>query len=504
MSTQNWVTLIACVGELAVAVLVALRALGNPLATPLLILSIDLGAWNFAQLGYYRSGNVEWHLLDMVASPLGIALTFQFMLRFLGRSRQMRGPLIVTFIYYGALAVVAGLGIAWPAARALALSPAWSWAWLAGVVPLSLLVVSLLIVHLRRVGGIEERNRTWMLLAAVVAISPLAQSEVWADLGYAVPRLGSTGIFTFNAILLVTVLRFRLFDRKLPGSTALSAVVLAAVGVLAYLSVFRAAGTNAALLVFGTVTVTLMLLAAARLVMVTIISRRDQLVRFATLGKMSAQMAHDLKNPLAALKGAAQLLREERSQGRSIDDKTEFLDLLIEQSNRLQTAVDKYQRLGRIEAVRSPVQLNELVRSLVALQTLGGGHDVAVTTELAEDLPECRIDRELVAGALENLLQNAFEASPRDRTVTVRTAVANARHHKGVLLSVEDRGVGMSERTRQWALDDFFTTKTKGSGLGLPFVRRVAEAHGGEVTLVSKEGAGTTVRIFLPMEGTSS
>jgi two-component system, NtrC family, sensor histidine kinase HydH len=287
----------------------------------------------------------------------------------------------------------------------------------------------------------------------------------------------------------------------LSGSTVLSATVLAAVVVLAYLSVFRAAGTNAALLVLGTVTVTLMLLAAARLVIVTIISRRDQLVRFATLGKMSAQMAHDLKNPLAALKGAAQLLREERSQGRSIDDKTEFLDLLVEQSNRLETAVDKYQRLGRLEPIRSPVQLNELVRSLVTLQKLGGGDEVAVRTELAADLPECPIDRELVAGALENLLQNAFEASPRDRAVTVRTALASARHSRGVLLSVEDRGVGMSERTRQWALDDFFTTKTKGSGLGLPFVRRVAEAHGGEVTLVSKEGAGTTVRLFLPIEG---
>jgi len=505
MTTQNWVTLIACVGEAAVAVLLALRAWGSPLATPLMILSVDLFAWNFAQLGYYRSGHIAWHLLDMVASPLGIALTFQFMLRFLGRSRQLRVPLLAVFAYYGGLAAIAALAIGWPAARSLALSPAWSWAWLAGIVPLSLIVFVFLVVHLRRVGGIEERNRTRLLLAAMVAISPLAQTEVWADLGFAVPRLGSVGIFSFNAILLVAVLRFRLFDRALSGASALSATVLAAVGALAYLSVFRAAGTNAALLVFGTVTVTLMLIAAARLVIVTIISRRDQLVRFATLGKMSAQMAHDLKNPLAALKGAAQLLREERSQGRSIDDKIEFLDLLVEQSNRLESAVDKYQRLGRLEVVRTPVQVNELVRSLVTLRTLGGGPDVDVRTDLATDLPECPLDRELVAGALENLLQNAFEASPRDRPVMVRTALASARHAKGVLLSVEDKGVGMSERTRQWALDDFFTTKTKGSGLGLPFVRRVAEAHGGEVTLVSKEGAGTTVRLFLPLlpiEGT--
>src|SRR5262249_43496323 len=154
---------------------------------------------------------------------------------------------------------------------------------------------------------------------------------------------------------------------------------------------------------------------------------------------------------------------------RSIDDKIEFLDLLVEQSDRLQVAVDKYQRLGRIEAVRTPVHLNELVRSLVALRTLGAGRNgraVDVRTELASDVPECLLDRELVAGALENLLQNALEASPGHRPVTVRTALASARHASGVLLSVEDRGVGMSERTRQWALDDFFTTKTKGSGLG--------------------------------------
>ena len=59
MSTQSWVTLIACVGELAVVLLVALRAMGSPLATPLLALSIDLAGWNFAQLAYHRSGMVE-------------------------------------------------------------------------------------------------------------------------------------------------------------------------------------------------------------------------------------------------------------------------------------------------------------------------------------------------------------------------------------------------------------------------------------------------------------
>jgi signal transduction histidine kinase len=106
------------------------------------------------------------------------------------------------------------------------------------------------------------------------------------------------------------------------------------------------------------------------------------------------------------------------------------------------------------------------------------------------------VDRDLLAGALENLVQNAFEAMPDGGTVTVRTSV----DPDTVVLSVEDNGQGMDARTRERAFDPFFTTKPTGSGLGLAFVRRVAEAHGGDVTLASKEGAGTTLQLRLPLE----
>jgi len=505
MNTQSWVTLIACVGELAVVLLVALRASGAALATPLLLLSVDLAGWNFAQLAYHRSGLLEWHLLDMILSPMATAIAFHFMLRFLGRARQLRWALWAVYLYFGLIAATAAGGLLSASLQEMALSRTWSWCWLAGLLPLSAITVTVLVIHLRRAVSVEERNRTWLLLAAVTVISPLASSEVWADLGFHVPRLGSVGILSFNAILMVAALRFRLFDKALSPSAALSATIVASVGGIAYLSIFRAAGTNTALLVFGTLTVTLVLLAAARLIVGTVISKRVQLVRLATLGRMSAQMGHDLKNPLAALNGAAQFLREERAQGRSIDDRTEFLDLMVQQIARLTSVVDKYQRLGRVEPVRTRVDFNELVKNLVALQKFANADDIAVKAELASDIPVCSMDRDLVAGALENLLQNAFEATPRaigpaTAIVTVRTALARARQIRGVMLSVEDAGQGMSARTRERALDDFFTTKATGSGLGLAFVRRVAEAHGGDVSLVSKEGAGTTVRMFLPLE----
>jgi signal transduction histidine kinase len=501
---QDWINLIACVGELAVAALVAFRALTGPLATPLMLVSVDFFLWNFAQIAYHRSGLIEWHLLDMVASPIATALAFDFLMRFLGRSRELRWVTRGAYLYYGALSLAAALGWFVPVARRFTLSATWSWAWLVGLPPLSVAAVGLLFVHLRRVVTHEERSRTRLLLAAVMVISPLASTELWADLGFAVPRLGAVGIFSFTAILMMAALRFRLFDRALSPSNVLSATVLAGGGGIAYLTVFHLAGSNTALLVLGTLTVTIILLATSRLVVGAIMARRDQTVRYVTLGKMAAQMAHDLKNPLAAFKGACQFLREERAKGRSIDDRTEFLDLLITQISRLESAIDKYQRLRDVKPTLGDVQLNELVGGLIALRGVDGGKGLSIHAHLAQDLPVCQADRDLVTGAIENLLQNALESRPKDARVIVRTSVSSARHTRGVTVSVEDNGAGMSARVRERALDDFFTTKETGTGLGLPFVRRVAEAHGGEISLVSKEGAGTVVSMFIPLETTRS
>jgi signal transduction histidine kinase len=251
-------------------------------------------------------------------------------------------------------------------------------------------------------------------------------------------------------------------------------------------------------MLLGSATVSLALLAASRQWLAESAARRARQAQLVTLGRFSAQIAHDLKNPLAALKGAAQLLAEDLARPAEGLDRAAFVGLMLDQIARIDDLVDVYGRVARVEPVRSPIDVNAIARDALALQSQAAER-VAVNMDLAEVLPLCRADREMLVRVLENLVRNAFEAMPQGGAVTVRTAPRHTRGTDGVLLTCEDTGEGMDARTQERAFDDFFTTKALGSGLGLAFVRRVVEAHGGEVSLRSTLGRGTTVSVWLPV-----
>ncbi|MHB8873006.1 MAG: sensor histidine kinase [Myxococcaceae bacterium] len=498
MMTPHWVSVVTCAGELAFAMLAIVRGSRSPLAMPLALFSLNLFTWNFAALAYAVSGVPAWHWLDQSTSPLSTPFALHFLFIFIGRRRQLRWVLFASYAAFGALGASSFLAFFFSWARAFAATRWWAILHVAFLLPTMTLVLVLLFVHLHRTQSLAEQTRTRLFISALAIIVAFAFTELLADLGFEVLRLGNVGSLVATAILAVIALRFDLFERELSAMFLVYALVVACVAVLAYLGLFQFLRTNIALLVVGVATVTLALVAITRSAGVAQTARRERLEQLATLGRFSAQMAHDIKNPLAALKGAAQFLREEQAQGRSLADKGEFLGLILEQINRVQTVVDEYQRLGRVEPMRVPLQINEVVQSVLSLQRFAGAN-VAVKPELATGLPELRVDRDLVAGAIENLARNALEAMPLGGTLTVRTARALAADTDGITVEVEDTGKGMDARTRERAFDDFFTTKSSGSGLGLAFVRRVVEAHGGEVSLTSKEGRGTVVRLRLPV-----
>jgi signal transduction histidine kinase len=494
MTSQAWISLGACAGLLALAGLALVRVGRSPLALPLSVLSIGLSTWNFADFALAHSGGAGWRLMAMTAALMSAPSAFHFILSFVGERRRLAAVMFASYGIFGVLAAASLAGLGSERMAAVVGSRGFAVMVLALSGPLLLGGFGLLTLHLRREVRSTERTRAGLLLTSLALLVTLLGTDLVSVLGSDVPRLGNLGTLLGLPAIAVVALRLRLFGRELSNAHAMYAVLLALVGVLSYLAVFQLFAARYGALVVGTVAITLALLAATRRGVIAFVTQRERLENLATLGRFSAQMAHDLKNPIAALKGAAQYLKEEHARGQSWNDKGEFLDLLLEQVERLDRVVSTYQRLGRVEPLQQPLDLNQLVASVLSLQAFTGRPEVELRRELATDLPRCSGDWDLLANALENLVRNAFEAMPRGGTLTVRTQVEGT----GVVLSVEDTGEGMNARTRERAFDDFYTTKATGSGLGLAFVRRVVEAHGGQVTLTSHEGRGTVVRVRLP------
>jgi signal transduction histidine kinase len=194
------------------------------------------------------------------------------------------------------------------------------------------------------------------------------------------------------------------------------------------------------------------------------------------------------QRPLTALLGAVGVLRR---GGR--EDASRVQSSSPPSAKRIAGIVDLTDRMGRVEPRKTTVRVNEIA------QRIARAHAVADVRFAAGD-PECDADRELLESALENVVRNAIEATGTADAVRVETE----RDLPGgaIVFRVVDRGPGLDARQLERAFEDFFTTKPEGTGLGLPFVRRVLLAHGGDVAMKSERapgpGQGTTVELRLP------
>lgn len=482
--------LVASAAYLALIVLAAARGRRDPLARNLAILCVDLFVYCTTEAirDLHTTHEQLWDVTNNATASLALVLFYHLVVVFVGQRHAMRWVTRSLYAYFGALALVSLSPIVVPRARPLSGGPVWAVAMLVGLVMVIGHGVTLLARHLRNASA-EETSRSRLLLGAALIAGASNASDLFDIVGASSPHLGAIGLLVSALLLTAAALRASIFER-LSILTAVNTMAIAFIVVLAELAVFRFAGDRPALAVVLTVLVTLGALLAIRYVVSDYIASRERTLAHATLGRMAAQMAHDIKNPLASIRGAAQFLAEERAKGQSIDQQGEFLGLLVAQCDRVTRVVDQYHRIGRGEPALGPVDLNDAVREATKFL----GDSVKVDADLAQALPRCEADRNLLVIALENVIRNAHEAA-LEGTIHVGTS---SGENGCVVVDVRDEGPGMDARTREQALEGFFTTKSQGSGLGLTFVRRVVEAHKGKLVIDSREGRGTTVRIELP------
>jgi signal transduction histidine kinase len=227
--------------------------------------------------------------------------------------------------------------------------------------------------------------------------------------------------------------------------------------------------------------------------------RREELCsesedRSRALEGMAARLAHEVKNPLAAIKGLSTHMARNAT-----DPKTaERLAIVAAEADRLQSIVDGFLSFSRgLDDLKlGPTRPHEVARELaVLLETRAQEAGVTFLVTGKEDLV-LDADARKLRQALLNIVLNAVQASPRGSTVSI----AVARDRDTVRITVEDDGVGMTPEVLERIRKPYFTTKEGGTGLGLAVARGLVEQHGGYLEFKSAPGKGTTATITVPME----
>ena len=221
----------------------------------------------------------------------------------------------------------------------------------------------------------------------------------------------------------------------------------------------------------------------------------NQAERLAALGEMTAGVAHEIRNPLGIISSTSELLRERLNR---YEPQNRLAQIIVEEANRLNDKVTEFLDFARprVPNLRSCDLEKVIDRSLEFLQPEIDRLHIAVERQYQLNGMPQMADADLLHQALLNILLNAIQAMPQGGTLKVSTGPGPQGH--GSRIGIEDSGEGIDPEMVKKVFNPFFTTKEKGSGLGLPIVKSIIESHRGAIRIDSQPGQGTSVTIELP------
>ena len=202
-----------------------------------------------------------------------------------------------------------------------------------------------------------------------------------------------------------------------------------------------------------------------------------QAERLAALGELSAAVVHEVRNPLASIKGAVEIMEDALP---SDSPRREFAEIAKREVDRLDRLVKEFLRFARPpKPATAPADINEIVNSVASLiEQRAVSQNVRLDPKLANDLQLVTVDSEQIKQVLLNLAINALQVMPEGGALQFRTT----RAEEAVVIEVEDEGGGVDPAIASRIFDPFFTTKEKGVGLGLSVCYKIAQQHGGVLT----------------------
>ena len=230
--------------------------------------------------------------------------------------------------------------------------------------------------------------------------------------------------------------------------------------------------------------------------------RKDWL---ASLGEMSAGMAHEIRNPLGALAGAMQMLRRDAT-----GDETNgrLMDIAIREATRLDNIITEFLQYARPPALNlAEHDLNKVLAETLDLvqHEARARSNIKIVTTLAAEALAAQVDQDQLRQVFWNMATNAFDAMPEGGQLTITTSCRHidiaGRKSDVIEIAFQDTGEGIPKQNLDKIFLPFFTTKKEGSGLGLAAVHRIVDLHGGWIKVDSRAGHGSRFVVCMPRSG---
>jgi PAS domain S-box-containing protein len=212
--------------------------------------------------------------------------------------------------------------------------------------------------------------------------------------------------------------------------------------------------------------------------------------KLALLGQMAAGIAHEIRNPLTSIKGFIQLFKIEHHR-------EEYYDIVLSELDRINNIVGEFLVLAKpTAAVFAEKDVKDLIKDVVTLiNTQSILNNVQIFVEFECDLPKISCEENQLKQVFLNILKNSIEAMPHGGNIDVKV---KAKDEDKILIQIIDQGVGIPKERIPTLGEPFYTTKEKGTGLGLMTCYKIIESHNGLLTISSEVNEGTTIEILLP------
>lgn len=219
----------------------------------------------------------------------------------------------------------------------------------------------------------------------------------------------------------------------------------------------------------------------------------DRMDRLSLVGEMAASITHEIRNPMAVVRGYVQLLQERSQTGQR-----EYFSIILEELDRTNRIISDFLTLAQNKREqRFSYSLNDVIQELVPLlQADTNLRGQTLVVELADNLPQFQINESEIKQLLLNISRNGMEAMQQDGVLAIKTMLV---HHQ-IILSISDTGLGIPDELKQKIFEPFYSSKRMGTGLGLPLCANIVQRHNGKIYVKNNEVQGTIFQIVFPLE----